>query len=253
MGSSVKCPECGSRVVEHDPEGERDDYECEECGEYFTKEHRIKPWVDPAIAAKKAFIEQAESLGLDPSLLGTVVVVEGTKFELIGLNTRAPRLPLIMRAQDDGHTMRCTPKWLCIKLKRPYAAPTADDKAKVFSDEMAKHGDRYELDSALIGRIFVIGKQRVKFLGLVPRGRKKPICIQRMDDHSYRVCTVECFYAAFGTMEPLPAPPVVVLPPVLPPTALPPAAKQQPSSQPTHPAVKALGQGKLDGQLSLFS
>jgi hypothetical protein len=201
---------------------------------------------------------------LEVSLLGVVVPFDGVSFELIGLNTRAPKLPLIMRAQNSNRTMRCTPKWLCIQLKRPYKVPEAAEKANVARDEMTKHGDRYGLDPALVGRILTIGGYRVKFLGLVPRSRSMPISYQHLDDRTYRKCSVERFYNSLGSLEPLiavtlppPAPPLPSPPPELVPAVSVFTTPPQPAPLPSaklatqSPAVK--GSGALEGQLSLFS
>lgn len=226
MARHMFCPECDSGAVEPDEENGPHAYWCDECGHCFTKRPRKKtPYVSPEAKAKQAFTDQAAALGLDPASVGCVIEYQGRSFELVGLNTRAPKMPILLREKNTDNTMRATVEWLCARLKHPYSG-TKLSVADGAGEELAKRGAKYGLDLSLIGRIFTINGHRVQFLGLIPRARSKPVSLQRLDDRTFRKCSIDVFRRISATMEPLvaaelPTTMTMTLPPPQPPTPAP--------------------------------
>lgn len=149
----------------------------------------------------QAFEERATAFGLDPSFLGRVITHEGKEFVVVGLNTRAPKMPVVLQQREGGHSMKASAGWICAKFNHPYTPPPHLDRAYVAAEGLKKRGDSFGISSDLIGRVFTLGGRRVRFLGLKPRVRKQPVALQALDDLTYRKCSVNAFRGILHTME----------------------------------------------------
>jgi hypothetical protein len=121
------------------------------------------------------FRQHAPGAGLTEDLLDSTLMHNGTEYRIIGWAARAPKMPIVLRETSGNGKMRCSVQWLCKKLNMPSPPQPKPDWAAKAAEGMERRGESLGLSKDLVGRTFLVGSRRVKFLGIKPNSRKMPV------------------------------------------------------------------------------